>query len=332
MKINSIKMKFWIGVIAILIGYTSSISMFYFSSNMVLNKMKSVSEANFPASKLGQKLLGNFRNHVKLFNDSVLVGDINKIQEAQEIGKTCSSDLKKLIELTDDTSPDYSRLNLLADELTAYSDEATKVYTRMAGGENDDLLMQQARQLAEKKNIIEQKLDALEQATSKDLLSTLNAVGIYLEEKTRLSFIVFLLILISCILIVHYIIKTYLVKPLDEITSAAAEMEQGNFDITIAYHSKDEMGILADAFRQMAGSQLKKAQLASVIADGDLTCKVNLDSDKDQLGKALLEMVSSLHSIIRKFPGKRNRCLKPAGHSQMVQFRLLLLWKKFQHP
>ena len=47
-------------------------------------------------------------------------------------------------------------------------------------------------------------------------------------------------------------ITASIIKPIEELKAAAAEMTQGNLQVTIAYHSRDELGNLADSIREVA--------------------------------------------------------------------------------
>ncbi len=299
MNSKSIKTKIWLGVLMILIGYVASMVTFHSCSKMIFKQMTVTADARFPASKLSQKVLNGFQNYVKLFNDSVLMGDTGKIDEAKEMSKACAADLEKIMKLVDTQTADFAGLNDLSTEMSGYVEEAVKVYTQMAEGENNDALIKQAAALATRKTTIQEKLDKLEAATSHELLSQLQDICIYLDDKTRLNFTLFAVMFIVCVLLVHFIIKNHVVRPLNEITAAAVEMEKGNFGVQVTYRSADEIGTLADAFRSMADSQMKKAVLAEAIAKGDLTCTVKLASDQDVLGKALSDMIDSLNKIIR---------------------------------
>ncbi|MDD3146589.1 MAG: HAMP domain-containing methyl-accepting chemotaxis protein [Candidatus Riflebacteria bacterium] len=300
MKSNSIIVKIWLGVCSIILGYVVSMVTFHSSSEMVLREMTVTADARFPAAKLSQSLLNGFQNHVKLYNDSVLLGDTGKIDEAKGMGKTSIDELASLLLVLDKNHPDYSVYHDLQKEILDYEDEAVKVYTAMAEGDSSDALIKRASLLASKMKAIQEKLENLEDLTSTQLLSQLRSISAYLSEKTKLNRWLFVVFLTLGVLLVHFIISRQVLRPLVEITRSAQEMEKGNFDVKIDYRSEDEMGLLAEAFRAMADSQMKKADLAASIARGDLTCEVKLDSETDKLGMALSEMVASLNSVIRR--------------------------------
>ncbi|MFZ5951788.1 MAG: methyl-accepting chemotaxis protein [Candidatus Rifleibacteriota bacterium] len=300
MKSSSIIGKIWLGIAIILAGYIISMITFHSCSEMIFANMQTTAKARFPVAKLSQSILNGFRNAVKLFNDSVLLGDTAKIEEASTIGNQCVDDFNRLIELFDKNHPLFPELLVLPDSMKKYLDSANVIYKSMAEGEAGEALFKQAGELAKSKEEIEQKLEQLEKAASEDLLSHLKSVNNYLERKTRQNWALFAMVFFACLFIVRFIINRYIVKPLAEITVSATEMEKGNFDVSLDYRSADEMGLLADTFRSLAQSQFEKAQLAEKIAQGDLTREIKLASVHDKLGKALNTMVESLNNIMHQ--------------------------------
>ncbi|MEW6709389.1 MAG: HAMP domain-containing protein, partial [Candidatus Riflebacteria bacterium] len=251
MKSSSIIGKIWLGIAIILAGYIISMITFHSCSEMIFANMQTTAKARFPAAKLSQSILNGFRNAVKLFNDSVLLGDTAKIEEATAIGNQCIEDLYRLIQLFDKRHPILNQAKELPESLKKYLDSANVIYKSMAEGEAGDGLFKQAGELAKTKDEIEQNLEKLEKAASDDLLNHLKAVNNYLEQKTRQNWVLFIVVFFACLFIVRFIISRYIVKPLAEITASATEMEKGNFDVSLNYRSADEMGLLADTFRSL---------------------------------------------------------------------------------
>jgi methyl-accepting chemotaxis protein len=297
---NSIIGKIWLGILTILTGYIVSMVTFHNCSQMIFSHMNKTADARFPAAKLSQNILNGFKNHVKLFNDAVLLGDSGKIDEAVEMGNQCLDDLAQLTGLIEKDHEQYASINALPELLKGYEQGAVSTYKIMAEGEANEALFKKAGELAQLKDRIQTELDNLEKSTSDDLLKQLKSVSSYLEEKSRQNWLLFSAVFVACLIIVRTIINRYIVKPLNEITTSSQEMEKGNFDVKIEYQSGDEMGLLADAFRNLAQSQFEKAQLAENIAQGDLSCEIKLASDKDKLGKALNTMVESLNSVMNR--------------------------------
>jgi len=87
-------------------------------------------------------------------------------------------------------------------------------------------------------------------------------------------------------------------KPIGKIVAAADKLAVGDLDITINIDTKDEIGQLAGAFQKLIESTREQALIAERIANADLTVEVTARSEKDILGKSLIELVNSLNEII----------------------------------
>ncbi len=72
-----------------------------------------------------------------------------------------------------------------------------------------------------------------------------------------------------------------LTRPIAEIEAAAAQMAEGNLDVSIGYHSRDELGLLAQSMRAMA--QTLRAYIQNIsdvlgeLAGGNFTSTVDQD-------------------------------------------------------
>ena len=88
--------------------------------------------------------------------------------------------------------------------------------------------------------------------------------------------------------------------PIIRITNSAEEIAKGDLDQIIEFHSQDEIGKLANAFRQMISYLNEIASAANSLADNDLTIEVTPISEKDKLGLAFTKMLTNLKSTIEE--------------------------------
>ena len=99
-------------------------------------------------------------------------------------------------------------------------------------------------------------------------------------------------------LLIGFYTSPKITKPIDVVTGAVRGMARGNTNVSIDYHSNDEIGEMSDAFRQMIEEQRKKVNVAATIADGDLTTDFEVTSDDDDLGFALRKMSENLDNVL----------------------------------
>jgi methyl-accepting chemotaxis protein len=87
-------------------------------------------------------------------------------------------------------------------------------------------------------------------------------------------------------------------KGLNKIASLAQAVALGDLDQSVVVTTNDEIKDLVDNVNLMTANLRASAQLAERISDGDLTVQPKPLSDKDSLGKALLQMVERLRGVV----------------------------------
>lgn len=96
-------------------------------------------------------------------------------------------------------------------------------------------------------------------------------------------------------------------RPIKQMSIAAQALAGGNVSQEIDFRSGDEIGALAESFRQMIAYLQKMAGSANSLAQGDLTAEVTPQSDKDMLGTAFAQMIANLRHVIGQVTGNANR-------------------------
>lgn len=93
-------------------------------------------------------------------------------------------------------------------------------------------------------------------------------------------------------------------EPIKSITKTAERMAEGNLNIGVLFEGrKDEVGMLAQAFENMAASLQNLARAAENIADGDLTTTVKPRSQQDVLAFSFGIMAENLRGLVREIDG-----------------------------
>lgn len=87
-------------------------------------------------------------------------------------------------------------------------------------------------------------------------------------------------------------------KPLSKGVEAAEKLSLGDLDSHIEIDRNDETGHLLMSMKKMIENLSTTVGVAKQIAEGDLTAKVKILSDKDTLGQALSIMVERLSEIV----------------------------------
>jgi methyl-accepting chemotaxis protein len=101
------------------------------------------------------------------------------------------------------------------------------------------------------------------------------------------------------VLVMVSLLVNNLVNNIRRLTDTAEVISAGDLNAEIAEsRGKDEIAKLTDSFRTMVTSLQEKSRGLELIADGDLTRELTLNSDKDQLGLSMRTMQESLTEII----------------------------------
>lgn len=86
-------------------------------------------------------------------------------------------------------------------------------------------------------------------------------------------------------------------NPIRALAGCADRLAIGDIEVNVTSDAKDEIGALADSFRNMAAN-IKEASLAAErVAQGDLTVEVTPKSDRDVMGRNLVAMIRTIKEL-----------------------------------
>ena len=121
-------------------------------------------------------------------------------------------------------------------------------------------------------------------------------------------------------------ISRAIVDPLISMVGASKELAVGDVNLKIDFKSKDEIGELAESFRDMVEAQRKMTNLVSDVAKGDLSHDVQARSNKDDLAFSLQEMVEAQRAMAdlveQVAQGNLTVDIKPRSQADMLAISL----------
>ncbi len=136
-----------------------------------------------------------------------------------------------------------------------------------------------------------------------NMLGTIT-IGILQEERNKAlaaantATIILAIAMIIIFVVITILVADMITRPIRKITRIAQEMAQGKLDQDIQSASKDEIGNLAQSFREIIISQKERANVAYQISQGNLDIDVKVLSNDDILGKAMNTMKDSVRSVV----------------------------------
>ncbi len=183
----------------------------------------------------------------------------------------------------------------------------------------DDMLVKNSEKISASLNEFSQLLDTLKVGYNEEqtLLAKLDEAGnkvidgvvalktsanevIAAEKKLAYSYLLIVFIFSVLVFVVTSVfISIRITRPINELTEVVKEIALGNIEVKITHESKDEIGIMTEAFKEMVAEQQKKVTIAKAISEGDFTNQIDLLSEKDSLGVALNSMTISLAEVIK---------------------------------
>ncbi|MCP4544414.1 MAG: methyl-accepting chemotaxis protein [Chloroflexi bacterium] len=113
--------------------------------------------------------------------------------------------------------------------------------------------------------------------------------------------------------VVAFFVALSIANPVQRITDAAIVIAGGDVNQRVDIDQKDEIGLLADAFRQLIVYMQTMAGAADRLAQGDLTVDVTPQSNRDTLGNAFARMIADLRGLIGQVSENANAVGAAAG-------------------
>ncbi len=93
------------------------------------------------------------------------------------------------------------------------------------------------------------------------------------------------------------------IRPIQVVSDAARRVSLGNLETKIRFTSGDEIGVLANSFRDVVERQRELASVAVAIGHGDLSMEVQERSDVDLLGRSMILMKKNIKMVVQEVDG-----------------------------
>ena len=105
-------------------------------------------------------------------------------------------------------------------------------------------------------------------------------------------------ILAILVAVIGFLFARQISSPIAAMAKTAFELSLGHIDQEVTHKGKDEVGILANSFREMIDYQKSMAVTAEHMAEGDFTVDVQPKDEGDTLGNAFVNMTGNLRRAL----------------------------------
>lgn len=301
----SIFFKIWLGISAMLIGYTFSMIQVQLGVKRFEHDLLMISSVFLPSSVFSQKALAGFKNQVSLYKNVYKEGEIDLIKKADMEAQDVRNALQGLSRLNKDFENRSLLINDLIKSFEIYTHEAGKIYPVISSAgphDNQAAAAKNIKYLDFRKNEILYQLLQFEDIFSKDLQSEIDSTISFLKYQQHVNFAVFLSVLLISLFSMWLITRRTIVMPIQNIISqlkSAGKKGVNDFKLPVT-DTWDEIGQLNTAFNKMMYEITKShekinnyaKQLETDILKRKQTEK-NLQKAYDELSKTQIQLVQS---------------------------------------
>jgi signal transduction histidine kinase/ActR/RegA family two-component response regulator len=264
----SISKKVWLSLSIMVIGYLASMIFGFIMGIETESRLKRVSESVFPAAIESKAALTGFKEQVKNYQDAVVLGEEERLTEANTSAREAQGALKSLVKFIEYHEIQKKDVEKLLKELTDFTAEANSLYTRMLSEIDNEALSEKAKKMTRRTEELQKELITLTDTLSNNLKRELENVSRDTRNQQYLNIIVFLLVVILSFILVSIIISRSVTHPLQKAAALAGAMAEGDLSRKLDIRQQDEIGGLARAMNIMAEKiEASYAQLEQKVAD-----------------------------------------------------------------
>lgn len=145
---------------------------------------------------------------------------------------------------------------------------------------------------AESIKLLQQIVD-MDNASTKSAITSSNNAFIF----TIAMFIVLIFFGVLTAGILGLVLSRGISVPLKKMTDAAYKIASGDSNINILVDSKDEIGVLSEAFRKMIENINENTAAVKKISEGDLNIEIKPKSEQDLLANSMITVINTLISL-----------------------------------
>ena len=146
---------------------------------------------------------------------------------------------------------------------------------------------------------------------------------VYQALQTSLFEMVFASVMVSIVILItlSVLVRIIIIAPVNRIAEFAGKLQVGDLTCVLA-EGEDEIGKMSSALNSVSAAMKVKAEAATQIAKGNLRQKIDVASDKDELGKSLQKMIDGLNDMVSEL--LRSAQEVDSGSNQVLQSSVAL--------
>ncbi|WPC43451.1 methyl-accepting chemotaxis protein [Clostridium sp. JS66] len=237
-----------------------------------------------------------------LVRNEVISADLNEINssksEISNLDKDLDSNMTEFAKNmnSQEVKDEYNNLKNLIDKYRPIRDKVTNLAAAQNDAEAIKVMNGEGAELKKSidkssKNLFNLKIDRAKDKSDTNTSTANKAV-------TLISILIIAFVMLA--LIIGGFLSHIISKPLKKLTETAKQISMGDVEVDIQSASKDEIGKLQHAFKEMVGNIKENTNAINKIALGDFKIQVKVKSEEDVLGKSIVKMIDNMKLLVNE--------------------------------
>ena len=252
-KSLSIAGRIWLSFSILVLGYTVLMLQGAWVGKFTQEKNHLISNHLFPAALQAQNILTAFKEQSRLFEEAILSGENEQLQQASKKSLFITEQLSELISDKQLPAAITSQARRNRDSYQLFIAEALPTYTRMLTFAPDEEMRRQAAATGLAAQQLLANLVNLENNLAAEMKQQLQTINSQSQRHKIISIVVFISAVALSILLVWFILSRFILSPLQETVQMANLLASGSLSHELPIHHHDEIGELTKAMNIMAG-------------------------------------------------------------------------------
>ncbi|MEP6763133.1 MAG: methyl-accepting chemotaxis protein [Gemmatimonadaceae bacterium] len=248
----------------------------------------------YPSITLSRKIEATINAVQRTVQDAVAQGDVEGLKRADSLAAIVRNDL--------DTANNYSafsanrRANLLND-FNAYYALASRTANNLLRKQLDDSLGVHMSAMSSSFNSLRDSVTRNTNATEHSVQIAFVAATSR-ENQSLVAEVAILAVLIGILGALSWHFVRDILGTLREIADAARHTARGDLTREITFKSDDDLGVVAESFRELTNYLRDIAAAADAVAHGDLTTRITPRSDVDVVSRNMQRVTDTLGQLL----------------------------------
>ncbi len=310
---QKISQKVWMSTVIMLLVYLLTITYSFVSKGKIQNDYKNIGAGLKQSSEAGQVLTSNLAVQMKLYQDSVVAGELSMVDDANRRFNAVLGSVDAFGRIQYNSPDTLEHIERFKETIIQYAKEAEEVYTALANESDSDDIINRSIDLAQRKNAILEDASSLVEKVAKDQIAALNNMEHAIGKQKWVELVTMFGALGLLITVVVFLMSRSVIQPIQKIVESVKDIAEGEGDLTkeIQVNSQDEVAELAQWFNRFIGqlriiiSDIYKNAETLDASSGELSSLAGImsagteeaSSKTHTMSKAIEKMAGSMESV-----------------------------------